>query len=59
MELIPLFSEFGWPSLGVAVVVLLLRVNHTLEGQRHETRELFHALDKRLTVMESKGGGHV
>ena len=55
MELIQLIPTLGAPASAAAVIMLLWRVSRTLDAQRQETKDLFHALDKRITVIEAKG----
>jgi len=48
-------QSWGTPATGAAMVFLLVRLNNTVTAQKDAMIKLFHELDKRVTVIESKG----
>lgn len=51
-----LFSNMGSPAISMAMLLVLIKMNNTLTIQKDGTLKLIHELDKRVTVIESKGG---
>lgn len=64
--IVSMLQGFGAPAVGAATVVFLYKLNNTATAQKEMMNEqknmmykLFHELDKRVTVIESKGDKHV
>lgn len=49
-----LFESYGAPAATVAVISLLVRLNNSIDAQKNAMVKLFHDLDKRVAVIESK-----
>jgi hypothetical protein len=57
MEQVFAAAVIGWgtPATGAAIVALLIKMNNTMTIQKDATLKLIHELDKRVTVIESRG----
>lgn len=57
MEQVIAGAIIGWsaPATGAAIIALLIKMNSTMTIQKDATLKLIHELDKRVTVIESKG----
>ncbi|BCV40840.1 hypothetical protein [Shewanella algae] len=49
-----LVQGWGAPATGAAVIFLLVKLNNNLTAQKDAMLKLYHGLDKRVTVIESR-----